>query len=325
MVKKQNNRPDTLAVIVPCYNESEIIEKTVSILLAKLDGLISAGTVSEDSFVCFVDDGSKDATWKLIEKNAASSPLVRGVKLAGNVGHQKALLSGLEYSVDSSDMIITIDADLQDDLDVFGEMLEKYHSGIEIVFGVRNDRNSDSWLKRHTANLYYRLIDLLGVKTIRNHADFRLMGAKAVRALLSFPERNMYIRGVCVSMGFASAHVYYGRQARIGGDTKYSLSKMLSLGWDGITSFSVFPLRLISLLGLLIFIGALVVSLRIVYAHMFLDTTIPGWSSIVLPIFMLGGIQLLSLGVIGEYIAKIYMETKRRPRYLIDKVVGEKT
>ncbi len=319
----KGNRPNVLAIVVPCYNESEIIETTIAALSEKLNELIAVGLASDSSFICFVDDGSSDETWGLIEKHADSGERVRGVKLAGNVGHQKALLSGLEYSAEKSDLVLTIDADLQDDLNVLEKMLEKYQAGAEIIFGVRNDRSTDSWLKKGTASLYYRLMEFFGVNTLKDHADFRLMAAKAVRALMSFPERNMYIRGVCVSMGFPCSIVYYGRQARIGGETKYTLSKMLSLGWDGITSFSVFPLRLISLLGVLFFLGALMVSLRIVYAHLFLDTTIPGWSSIVLPIFMLGGIQLLSLGVIGEYVAKIYMETKRRPRYLIDKIVGE--
>ena len=317
-----SNKIGTLAIVVPCYNESEIIKHTISILLKKLEKLINKNLISPSSFLCLVDDGSKDITWNLIEKSIEiKKGNVSAIKLAGNVGHQKAMLAGMEYCSNKCDILLTTDADLQDDLTVLEEMLSDYYKGSEVVFGVRNDRRLDSWWKRNTANLYYHILEIMGVKTLKDHADFRLMSRKAVCSLSSFVESNIYIRGICVAMGFSTSIVYYGRQARIGGSPKYSLSKMLSLGWDGITSFSVFPLRLISLLGLFVFLGSLIVAARIVYASIYLDTTVPGWSSIVLPIFLLGGIQLLSLGVIGEYIAKTYIETKRRPRYLIDKVL----
>lgn len=319
-----SNKIGTLAIVVPCYNESEIIEHTISVLLQKLENLIDKALISPLSFLCLVDDGSKDITWSLIEKNIQiknSKASVSAIKLAGNVGHQKAMLAGIEYCGGKCDILLTTDADLQDDLSVLEEMLGEYYEGSEVVFGVRNDRRLDSWWKRNTANLYYHILNYMGVKTLKDHADFRLMSRKAVNSLSSFVESNIYIRGICVAMGFPSSIVYYGRQARVGGNPKYSLSKMFSLGWDGITSFSVFPLRLISLMGLFVFLGSLVVAVRIVYASIYLDTTVPGWSSIVLPIFLLGGIQLLSLGIIGEYIAKTYIETKRRPRYLIDEVL----
>ncbi|WP_461515843.1 glycosyltransferase family 2 protein [Porticoccus sp.] len=322
MVDQISNKVGTLAIVVPCYNESEIIGNTISILLAKLDALITKNLISPSSFLCLVDDGSEDMTWSLIEQGAAlAKGNLRAVKLAGNVGHQKAMLAGMEYCNDKCDILLTTDADMQDDLSVLEDMLAEYCKGSEVVFGVRNDRSLDSWWKRNTASLFYYIIELMGVKTLKDHADFRLMSRKAVSSLSKFGESNIYIRGVCVAMGFTTSIVYYGRQARIGGSPKYSFSKMLSLGWDGVTSFSVFPLRLISLLGLFVFLGSLIVAARIVYASIYLDTTVPGWSSTVLPIFLLGGIQLLSLGVIGEYLAKTYIETKRRPRYLIDKVI----
>lgn len=308
-----------LALIVPCFNEDAILESTIQTLGSKLNALQSDGAIDASSFIILVDDGSKDATWEIISSNAKTNPCVSGIRLSTNFGHQRALIAGLEHASGNCDLTISLDADLQDDLNAIDDMLDAFRKGNDIVFGVRNDRSSDSIFKRKSAKIFYKFMTLLGVKTIADHADFRLLSQKALSAVLAHRESNIYIRGITTSLGFTNAKVYYSRKERTGGETKYTLSKMLALAWDGITSFSTTPLRLIFYTGLFIFLTTSLASCWILYAKFFKESTIPGWASVILPIFMLGGIQLLSLGIIGEYLGKIYKESKGRPRYIIDK------
>lgn len=313
----ERNRP-IIGIVVPCFNEQDVITETTTVLDQKLSLLVEQNAVNSNSFILFVDDGSTDATWAKIT-NLSINARINGLKLAANVGHQRALLAGLHYSKELTDAIITIDADLQDDVDSIEAMIKEYQEGADIVFGVRSDRSSDKWIKRNSALLFYKTLEMMGAKTIENHADFRLMSKRAVEALSKYSERNLYLRGICASMGFQSAFVYYRRKPRHSGETKYPLRKMISLAIDGITSFSTTPLRIISLIGFLVFFGTIGASGWVVYAKLIKGSTVPGWSSTVLPMFFLGGIQLLSLGVIGEYLSKIYIETKARPLYTIDK------
>ena len=310
-------QPPLLGVAIPCFNETETVDLCADVVSAVLRNLITAGKIAQDSFVVFVDDGSGDDTWQKVMALSQRLP-VRGVKLAANVGHQKALLAGLDYCARHADACISMDADLQDDVAAIAAMVEAYWKGADVVFGVRTDRRSDSWWKRESAQAFYRLLGIMGVKTVPNHADFRLMSARALNALSEFHERNLYLRGLCVSLGFVTAEVGYSRKARVAGESKYPLGKMFGLAWDGVTSFSVMPLRVISFLGLLVFVATLLATVWVLYAKFFRLSTIPGWTSTVLPIFFLGGVQLLSLGVIGEYLAKVYIETKRRPRYIVE-------
>jgi len=311
--------PPRLAVVVPCYNEEAVLPETSKRLLALLDRLIGNAQVQADSVICFVDDGSRDRTWSLIEGLVASGSRVRGVKLSRNRGHQQALLAGL-FSM-QADAIVTIDADLQDDIDAIEQMVVEFKQGAEIVYGVRRDRNSDTRFKRGTAGLYYQLLRRLGVEIVPHHADYRLMGRRAVDALREFSEVNLFLRGVIPLLGFPTARVYYDRVERFAGVSKYPLRRMVSLALDGVTSFSVTPLRIISALGLTICILSTGMVAWVLYGHFAMDTTVPGWASSVLPIYFLGGVQLLSIGVVGEYVAKIYLETKRRPRFFIERVI----
>ncbi len=315
----ESNIVPRLALVIPCFNEDAILENTIQTLCSKLNSLNSEGVIDASSLMIMVDDGSSDATWEIISRNARINPLVTGVRLSTNFGHQCALIAGLEHASGNSDVTISLDADLQDDLNAIDGMLDAFRNKNDIVFGVRNDRASDSTFKRKSAEMFYKFMTLLGVRTIPDHADFRLLSQKALSALLAHKEANIYLRGITTSLGFKSTNVYYCRKERTGGETKYTLSKMLALAWDGITSFSTTPLRLIFYTGLFIFLTTSLVSCWILYAKLFKESTVPGWASIVLPIFMLGGIQLLSLGIIGEYLGKIYKESKSRPRYIIDK------
>ncbi len=308
-----------LNIVVPCYNEEEVLPETIRQLSELITKMIGKGLISDQSSMLLVDDGSHDDTWKLIDENAASSSLVRGVKLSRNRGHQNALLAGL--SVADADAIVSIDADLQDDISVIEDMVEKYHRGFDIVYGVRNDRTSDSFFKRFSAESFYRVLAIMGVETIFNHADYRLLSRRALEALKSHNEVNLYIRGVIPTLGFKSCEVPYERKERFAGESKYPLSKMLVLAFDGITSFSAVPLRLIGLLGILIFLISMLISGWALYISLFTDKAIPGWASSVLPMYVLGGVQLLSLGVVGEYVAKVYIETKRRPRFFIEEIL----
>ncbi len=306
-----------LSIVVPCYNESAVLADSVQRLRQVLADLRGKGKIDAASNLWLIDDGSSDDTWSLIEHLAAGYPDVVGLKLSHNSGHQHALLAGLEHA--DGEAVITIDADLQDDIAAIEAMVDAHAQGSEVVFGVRRLRDQDSAFKRGSAHAYYRLLRVLGVEVIPDHADFRLLGRAARNALLAHPEGNLYLRGLVPRLGFRSTQVLYDRQPRRDGSTRYSLGRMLGLGIDGITSFSAVPLRMIAALGAFLFLLTMVVSVWVLCIRLFTDHAVPGWASTTLPIYALGGVQLLSLGLVGEYVAKIYLEVKRRPRYLVER------
>jgi len=312
---------DTLYIVIPCYNEEEIIEKTTHEVLSKLHTLITKEIISSESKILFVNDGSKDNTWNKILELSKSNSQISAIKLSKNFGHQNALLAGLNGAVNNADMIISMDADLQDDINAIDEMITKYYEGNEIVYGVRDNRKKDSFFKRSTANLFYKLMSLLGANIIDNHADFRLMSKTAVTHLQNFKEVNLFLRGIIPLIGFKSCNVYYERKERIAGETKYPLKKMISFALEGITSFSVKPLRVITAIGFLMFLISIFAMIYILYTKFFLYTEI-GWSSLICSIWLLGGIQLLCLGIVGEYIGKIYSEVKGRPKFIIEEKIN---
>ena len=309
-----------LSIVVPCYNEEAVLPETIQRLTELLRYLMDKGKITSDSCVYYVDDGSRDRTWDLIETLAKTNQYVRGIKLSRNRGHQNALLAGL-LTV-KGEVVISVDADLQDDLSAIEEMLDYYAAGNDIVYGVRSSRKTDTFFKSFTAIAYYRLLSIMGVEIIYNHADYRLMSRRAIHALREFAEVNLFLRGIIPQLGFSYAIVYYERADRFAGESKYPLKKMLSLAWQGITSFSDVPLQVITGLGLLVSLISFSVTIWAVWIRLFTEEAIPGWASTVLPIYFLGGIQLLCLGIIGEYLAKIYTETKRRPRYIIEKTTN---
>lgn len=308
-----------LAIVVPCYNEEEVLPETNRRLLALLTRLSDSELTSVESGIYYVDDGSKDATWALIESLATTDPRVHGIKLSRNRGHQNALLSGL-LTVEG-DAIVSIDADLQDDVSVIEAMVREFIGGAEVVYGVRDSRQTDTVFKRHTALLYYGLMKKMGVDLVHNHADFRLLGRRAIEALRQYGEVNMFLRGIVPLIGYRTATVKYDRAERFAGVSKYPLRRMLTFAAEGITSFSIVPLRLITLFGFLVSGFSFAMILFIIYGAVVLKAVIPGWASSVVPIYFLGGIQLLSIGILGEYVAKIYLETKQRPRYVIEKSI----
>jgi glycosyltransferase involved in cell wall biosynthesis len=310
-------------LVVPCYNEEEALPETHRQLSALTSALRRSGQISLHSKIYYVDDGSRDRTWALIAALAEADESVVGIRLSRNYGHQSALLAGL-FSA-TGDAVISVDADLQDDISVIPEMIENYCSGREIVFGVRRARSTDTVFKRNSALLYYGLLKKLGVGIIPNHADYRLMGRRAIAALQQYTEVNLFLRGIVPLIGFSSICVYYDRKERLAGESKYDLPKMLRLALDGITSFSAVPLRLVSLLGMAVFLASLGMAGWVLWIRLLTSRAVPGWASSVIPIYFLGGIQLLSLGVIGEYLAKGYVETKRRPRYLISETASSAT
>lgn len=309
-----------LYIVVPCYNEEEVLHETNHRLAALLDSLVKDNMIAAGR-ILYVDDGSRDHTWQLVEEFVAAGSPVKGLKLAHNVGHQQALWAGLEYAAAHADAVVSIDADLQDNVDSIREMVDYFNKGIDIVYGVRRERRTDSFFKKNTAQLFYRLMNNLGGEIVYNHADFRLMSRRTVEALMSYPERNLFLRGMVCSMGFPSAVVYYDREKRFAGESKYPFSKMLSFAVDGITSFSVRPLRYIVLLGLLFILISIV---AIIYGFLsYLEgDTIPGWTSLLVSIWFIGGMVTTAIGIIGEYVGKIYKEVKRRPRYFVEKVAG---
>lgn len=309
-----------LAVIVPCYNEAAVLPDTARRLLTVLADLRTRGKVDEGSALYFVDDGSCDATWQIVEALAAEERQIQGIKLSRNCGHQNALLAGL-FTV-PGDAVITIDADLQDDPDAIAGMLDAHHAGADVVYGVRRRRTADSVFKRFSAESYYWLLERLGVEIIFNHADFRLLSRRAIDALKGYGERNIFLRGVVPQLGFNSATVHYDRAERRAGETKYPLGKMLAFALEGVTSFSAAPLRAITLLGLVVSLLSFAGGLWALWERLVNHEGVPGWASTLVPMFFLGGIQLLSLGVIGEYVAKTYIESKRRPRYIVEQQVG---
>jgi len=309
----------SLAIVVPCYNEEQVLPETALRLSELLQGLIDTGKVSDDSHVYFVDDGSRDRTWSLIEQLAAANPLIKGIKLSRNRGHQNALLCGLMNA--AGDVVISVDADLQDDLGAIEKMLEAHSQGFDVVYGVRSRRDTDTFFKRFTAQAYYKLLHVMGVDVVFDHADYRLLSRRAIEALSEYGESNVFLRGIIPTLGFNSTKVYYERRERFAGESKYPLSKMLALAVEGITSFSPLPLRMIAALGILVTIISAFLGLWTVAVRLFTDTAVPGWASTVVPVYFLGGLQLLGIGVIGEYLAKVYMEVKRRPRYIIEKSI----
>jgi glycosyltransferase involved in cell wall biosynthesis len=311
-----------LSIVIPCYNEELGLAECVQQVQQVLAELADKGKIDRSSNVWLVDDGSRDGTWGVIEALAKRGSNVIGVKLSRNRGHQNALLAGL-LSADG-DAVISIDADLQDDISVIEEMIDAYRDGNEVVFGVRRSRVQDSFLKRWTAQRYYALLRILGVDVIPDHAEYRLLGRDALQALGSYPETNLFLRGLVPQLGFRSTRVFYDRQMRLAGDTKYPLGKMIGLGLDGITSFSAVPLRMIAATGASVFVVSMLVAVWVVGVRVFTDRAVPGWASTTLPIYVLGGIQLLALGVVGEYVAKIYMEVKRRPRYIIERMTTDR-
>lgn len=311
---------DRLAIVVPCYNEEEMLHISSEELRRVLDDLVAKEKIAQDSFVLFVDDGSKDKTWQLIEAEHSQHKQICGLKLAGNVGHQFALTAGLIAAKELSDVTISIDADLQDDTAVIEEMIDKYHDGCDIVYGVRNARKKDSFFKRTTAQGFYRFMALMGVKTVYNHADFRLMSKRAVDQFSLYQESNLFLRGIVPLIGYKSDSVYYERKERVAGESKYPLKKMLALAWNGISSFSIKPISMITWLGMFIIICS-IVAMIYVLVSLFTGNVQPGWSSLMLSIWFLGGVQLVSIGLIGQYIGKIYMEVKQRPRYNVEKLL----
>lgn len=312
----------TLYAVVPCYNEEEVLPQSAEILREKWQRLMTEGKISPESRIALVDDGSKDRTWPIIGALCApADSLFCAVKLSHNRGHQNALLAGLETCMDRCDAIVSLDADLQDDIDVIDQFVEQYEAGCDIVYGVRSDRSSDHFAKRFTAQSYYKLLKLLGVDILYNHADYRLMSRRALHALAEYRESNLFLRGIIPELGFPSAVVTYARKERQAGESKYTLTKMMKLAFDGITSFSVRPIRLLSALGVATLLVAVVMAIYTLVRH-FTGNTVSGWASLMISIWFLGGLNLLALGVVGEYIGKIYGEVKARPRYIVEQTLG---
>ncbi len=306
-----------LSIVVPAYNEQEVLPLTIKTLAELVTDMISQGLISDNSYICIVDDGSRDNTWNIIKQSAEGNKHIKGLKFSNNFGHQYALWAGMEYSAQDADCVVSIDADLQDDEQVIRDMVKYYLQGYEVVYGVRQDRKTDTFLKRFTAEQYYRLMKLMGVDLVFNHADFRLLGKKALKSLLQFEERNLFLRGLVPVLGFKNQKVFYKRRKRQAGESKYSLGKMFGFAWEGITSFSVKPLKLIAFTGMLFVVLSLAGLVVLLIAGQPVAVNF-----LILALFFLSGVQLLAIGVVGEYIGKIYKEVKRRPRYIIDQIVG---
>ncbi len=307
-------------LVIPCYNEEEVIYETSKRLKEKMISLIDDKKISKDSKIIFVDDGSKDNTWSIIEELKNYDKMFGGIKLSKNKGHQNALLAGLMTVKDKCDAVISLDADLQDDISVIDKFIEKFNEGCQVIYGVRSERKTDTFFKRNTAQMFYKLMNILGVDIIYNHADYRLMGGRALDSLSEFKEVNLFLRGIVPLIGFKSDIVTYERNERFAGESKYPLKKMLAFALEGITSFSVKPIRLVLIIGIMMFLSSLA-ALAYFLILWINGYTIQGWTTVVASIWMLGGIQLLCLGVIGEYVGKIYTETKARPKYIIEKFV----
>lgn len=308
-------------LVLPCYNEEQVIEQSAAILKDFMERLIEQNVIDAESKVLFVDDGSKDGTWKLLEAVCMSDKLFVALKLANNRGHQNALLAGMMYAKEYCDAVITLDADLQHDISAIPKFVQLYQEGNEIVCGIRKSRKGEGVFKALTGNVYYDVLHFMGVNVIKNHADYRLMSKKALKALEEYKESNLFLRGIIPQLGMCSCTLEYDEKERLAGESKYSLRKILKLAMDGITSFSIRPIQFITGCGFFFFIFSIIMFIYAIIAFC-RQGAVPGWTSIVAPIYLLGGIQLLALGIVGEYIGKIYMETKGRPRYCIEKVVG---
>ena len=314
---------DILYIVVPCYNEEAVLPETSRRLKEKLEGLMAAGKIAPESRVLFVNDGSKDKTWEIISQLHEQCPLFSGADLTRNRGHQNALLAGLMTAKDRCDMAISMDADLQDDIDAVDAMVEQYYGGCDIVYGVRSSRQKDTFFKRFTAEAFYRLMNFMGAETVFNHADYRLMSKRALEGLAQFKEVNLFLRGIVPMIGYRTAAVSYERGERFAGESKYPLKKMLSFAMEGITSLSVKPIRMITGLGFVVFLISIAMLIYSV-VRWAMGETILGWASLICSVWAIGGLILLSLGVIGEYIGKIYLETKERPRFLLREVLEDR-
>lgn len=313
MAKQKNN----LTIVIPCFNEEEVIFETTTEITAIMKRLQTDDKIGTQSRILFVDDGSRDSTWSCIEQLTSENELVTGIKFSRNFGHQNALVAGLTTAVNHCDMAITIDADLQDDVNAIPAMVDKYLDGVDVVYGVRNNRDTDTWFKSHTAKWFYAMMAHFGVKMVPNHADYRLMSKRAIRTLLEYKERNLFLRGIVPLVGYRSDKVYYARKERFAGKSKYPLKKMISFAVDGISSFSIAPIRAIMYLGFTI-VGLSLVLMIYTLVQRFMGNTTAGWSSLMISIWLLGGVQLISLSIIGEYVGKVFTEVKRRPRFEIE-------
>lgn len=312
----------TLYVVVPCYNEEDVLPETAKQLLAKIENLSGSGKISPDSRIVFVDDGSDDRTWELISMLHSENRFFRGIKLSRNRGHQNALLAGLFTVSSECDAVISLDADLQDDVNAIDEMIDKFNEGCDVVYGVRDSRETDTLFKKFTAEGFYKIIKCMGADIVFNHADYRLMSRRAIEGLLEFKEVNMFLRGIVPMIGYPCDKVYYKRRERFAGKSKYPLRKMIAFAWEGITSLSTKPIKLITILGLIIFIVSIIM---LVYSlvRYFTGATETGWSSTFVSIWALGGLQLLAIGIIGEYIGKVYLESKERPKFIIEEYLND--
>ena len=310
-----------LMIVVPCYNEEEILPYSIEKLTGVIKNLIEKSKITSNSGILFVNDGSRDKTWEIIQNEYAKNPYVYGLGLAGNVGHQNALFAGLQTAAEICDLSISIDADLQDDIKVIEQMVDEYLSGADIVYGVRSERKTDTFFKRFTAQSFYRIMEMMGVKTVYNHADFRLMSARAMKQLGQYKERNLFLRGMVPLIGYKTATVTYARKERLAGESKYPLKKMLSFAWDGITSFSIKPISMIMAFGGVI-VACSVIAFIYTLVSYFMGHVSPGWSSLMISIWFLGGVQLLFIGVVGQYVGKTYIESKERPRYNVEKFLN---
>lgn len=312
----------TLYLVVPCYNEEEVLPETTKRLIEKFKNLVNDKKINEDSKVVYVNDGSKDKTWLLIEEIVKNNNLFHGIKLSRNKGHQNALLAGLMYAKDKAEIVISMDADLQDDIDAIDQFIEKNSQGFDVIYGVRSARKTDTFFKKTSAELFYKLMKLLGADIVYNHADYRLMSKRALEGLSEFNEVNLFLRGIVPLIGYPSTTVEYERNERFLGESKYPLKKMLNFAFDGITSFSVKPIRMITMLGFMVFSISMLLLVYFFYTY-FSGKTVQGWATTVISIWALGGLQLLAIGIIGEYIAKTYTETKQRPKYIIESIIGK--
>ena len=313
---------DILYLVIPCYNEEAVLHETAKQLLEKMNSMFDRGMISRESKIMFVNDGSRDKTWEIIRELHESNPIYSDVKLSRNKGHQNALLAGLMTAKEKADMAISLDADLQDDVDVIDKMVEKYYEGNDVVYGVRSARDTDTFFKKFTAEGFYKIMQAMGVEIVFNHADYRLMSKRALEGLSEFREVNLFLRGIVPLIGYKSDIVSYERHERFAGESKYPLKKMLAFATDGITSFSIKPIRMITTCGFLIFAISLIMLIYFLVVH-FMGRTVHGWTSTIVSIWAIGGLQLLAIGIVGEYIGKIYLETKARPKYIIETVLDK--
>jgi glycosyltransferase involved in cell wall biosynthesis len=311
---------DVLYIVVPCYNEQEVLPETARRLKEKIIELVGQDKIHEDSRIMFVNDGSKDATWSMIQSLCAAEIVYAGVNLSRNRGHQNALLAGISTASEYADMIVSMDADLQDDIDAIDRMIDAYYAGNDVVYGVRSSREKDTFFKRNSAQLFYRIMKKLGAEIVYNHADYRLLSKRAAEALLSFDEVNLFLRGIVPMVGFPSTTVTYERGERFAGKSKYPLGKMLTFALEGLTSMSVKPIRIITMSGMLICLASLAMFIKAIVDYINGNVE-PGWTSLIISIWALGGMQLFAIGIIGEYIGKTYLETKHRPRFIIESVL----